>query len=1002
MATVVWDIETFSDISLKDHGAFIYAQHPSTDVHFVCFAIDDGEVQTWRPGDLVPAVFANPVGTKFVSFNWTFEAAILRHVLVPRYGFTPIAWEQQDCAMRLALASAYPAELGLCCEALGLPYRKDVEARKAMLRLSRPQTAKKRKKPVDPAERERDLALLLERCKGDVAATRAVYQSPLLRPLPPEERELLLLDAKINERGVCVNVPFLEAVRDLAVRERNGVNLRLNELTAGVVTSVDQVARIKEAINSRGHNLTTLGKRSVAAALAHQPEAWVRQMLALRQQGAYYSVRMAKRLLGYADPADNRIRGALRIFGAGPGRWSSPGPQLHNLRRNDSGYPGTLVQAVIAGDRAELARYGNPLEVTAQLSRAALCAKPGHVLGCPDLGAIESRVLAWLAGEEWKLDAYRHYDLTGDKSREPYRVIAGKMLNKDPGDIVKAERQQGKSAELACGFGGSVGAWRRIAGDDGRTDAEVLAIIQQWRAAHPAIREFWKVLARAARVAIRTASPIRVGGGSRPEIIADYFGTALWLTLPSGRTINYPGARLVPNRKFEDGDSDVELFDNARGQWKRVRAWFGTLVENVVQGTARDLLAAALLRFEARGLPVVFHCHDEVVVEVPSGSIGEQEVLAILLEPPPWATGLPLGGKVHAGPIYLEEPDEPVQPKATDPVDPPAEQQLDLFVAEAQPLPATRGIERGAEEDFLASLGETTAPLTDLVTLPMDAGNHVSCPFHDDPNPSCSIYPDHFHCHGCGAHGTRLDWLIEVEGLTRTEALNVLQDWTGPVTTVVWERPDPEERRRRALAIWDEATSLRGTIGERYLAETRGVELGRLPPTIDEVLRFHRHCPFGTGAHPCLVALMRDPATDVAVGIHRIALAEANGAITKIERRALSAMGVVKLWPINGGQCLVTGEGLETVLAAATRLSFRGQPLTPAWAAIHTHGVASLPVVDGVTRLIQLIDNDENKAGQDAAEHSRLRWQGEGRTVVPLIPPKIGWDWNDVVLGRRA
>ena len=225
MATVVWDIETFSDISLKDHGAFIYAQHPSTDVHFVCFAIDDGEVQTWRPGDLVPAVFANPVGTKFVSFNWTFEAAILRHVLVPRYGFTPIAWEQQDCAMRLALASAYPAELGLCCEALGLPYRKDVEARKAMLRLSRPQTAKKRKKPVDPAERERDLALLLERCKGDVAATRAVYQSPLLRPLPPEERELLLLDAKINERGVCVNVPFLEAVRDLAVRERNGVNL---------------------------------------------------------------------------------------------------------------------------------------------------------------------------------------------------------------------------------------------------------------------------------------------------------------------------------------------------------------------------------------------------------------------------------------------------------------------------------------------------------------------------------------------------------------------------------------------------------------------------------------------------------------------------------------------------------------------------------------------------------------------------------------------------------
>src|SRR5262249_35170469 len=160
--------------------------------------------------------------------------------------------------------------------------------------------------------------------------------------------------------------------------------------TAGVVTSVDQVARIKEAINSRGHNLTTLGKRSVAAALAHEPEAWVRQLLALRQQGAYSSVRMAKRLLGYADPVDGRSRGAWRIYGAGRGRWSSPGPQLHNLRRNDAGYPGELVQAVVAGARAELARYGNPLEVTAELSRGALRAEAGHALVCADFGAIES------------------------------------------------------------------------------------------------------------------------------------------------------------------------------------------------------------------------------------------------------------------------------------------------------------------------------------------------------------------------------------------------------------------------------------------------------------------------------------------------------------------------------------------------------------------------------------------------------------------------------------
>jgi hypothetical protein len=247
-STVVWDTETFSDVSLKERGAHNYAMHPSTDAHFVCFAVDGGEVQTWRPGDPVPEVFTNPVGTKFVSHNWTFENAILRHVLIPRYGFIPIAWDHQDCAMRLALASAYPAELGLCCEALGLPYRKDPEARKAMLRLSRPQPVKKPKKPVDPAQRERDLALLLERCQSDVAATRAVYRSNLLRPLLLQERELLLLDARLNERGICANLAFLEAVRDLAVKERNAVNVRLNELTAGVITSVDQVARIKELL----------------------------------------------------------------------------------------------------------------------------------------------------------------------------------------------------------------------------------------------------------------------------------------------------------------------------------------------------------------------------------------------------------------------------------------------------------------------------------------------------------------------------------------------------------------------------------------------------------------------------------------------------------------------------------------------------------------------------------------------------------------------------------
>jgi DNA polymerase len=346
MPTVFGDIETCSQRNLKACGAFIYATDPSTDVLCLCYAVDNGDIQVWKPGNPVPAPFANPADyDPFVWDNWHFDREIYTRILVPRYGFTPIPLERQDCAQRLALANAYPAELDLRCEALGVPYRKDPEARKAMLRLSRlptgEPTKKKRKKPkpADPAQYERDLALLGERCKGDVAATRACYNSPLLKPLSPDERLQLLLDAKVNTHGVCANIPFLEAAHALAVKERNAVNVRLNELTAGVVTSVFQRDKIIKAINARGHTLTSLTKRSVSATLVHKPEDYVRELLTLRQRGAFNSVQKFKKLMAFADPGDHRIRGALRIYGAGTGRWSSIGAQLHNLKRNDAELP---------------------------------------------------------------------------------------------------------------------------------------------------------------------------------------------------------------------------------------------------------------------------------------------------------------------------------------------------------------------------------------------------------------------------------------------------------------------------------------------------------------------------------------------------------------------------------------------------------------------------------------------------------------------------------------
>ena len=224
----------------------------------------------------------------------------------------------------------------------------------------------------------------------------------------------------------------------------------------------------------------------------------------------------------------------------------------------------------------------------------------------------------------------------------------------------------------------------------------------------------------------------------------------------------------------------------------------------------------------------------------------------------------------------------------------------------------------------------------------------LCCPFHDDHTPSLAIYDDHFHCFGCGAHGDQVDWLMMIEGMSRDEALALLARWDG--TTLVSPRrvDDGEACRARALRLWQQAKPIAGTLAAQYLTEHRRIDLAALPANIDEVLRFHPNCPFGPGArHPCLLALMRDITIDEPTGIHRIALTPDAG---KIDRRMLGRGGAVKLWPASAQ--LIIGEGIETTLAAATRISHRGAPLQPAWSAVSAGALGRLPVVPGVRAAI--------------------------------------------------
>jgi DNA polymerase len=480
--------------------------------------------------------------------------------------------------MTVALANAYPAELETLATALELPYQKDRDGLILMRQMSRPRKPRKGEDKsvlhwIFDAEK---LQRLAGYCAQDTRAARAVWQHPKIKPLSVSERRIQILDAIVNARGVLADRELAISARDISVRERDAINIALQELTEGAITSVDQVERIRTYVVEHGHAMTSVSRRSVSAVLAAEPDEDTRKVLELRRDGARASVRKYDRILAYASDNDHRMRGTLRMYGAGPGRWSGRGPQLQNLKKNEGNLPLTAVDAVRTKNRARLSQYGNPLTVLSDIARATICAIPGNVLMAADFGAIESRILAWLSGEEWKLQTYREFDQTGDKAKEPYRIVAAKMLlRNDVSGITKEERNKGKASDLACGFGGSVGAWRRIVPDDKRSDSEILYDIRAWRDAHPRTVEYWRELARAIRIAIRTGQPF-----AARAIIASYEDGNLCLTLPSGRRITYPQARLIES-KFEGAPPDVMFKDNARGKWTDYRGWFGTFIENI-------------------------------------------------------------------------------------------------------------------------------------------------------------------------------------------------------------------------------------------------------------------------------------------------------------------------------------------------------------------------------------------------------------------------------------
>jgi DNA polymerase bacteriophage-type len=372
----------------------------------------------------------------------------------------------------------------------------------------------------------------------------------------------------------------------------------------------------------------------------------VRRALELRQSGAQAAVKKIRALLTRAGASD-RIRGAFRYHGAATGRWSGEGIQPQNLKRVTVDDLDAAIAAVATGDYAHVrSLYPRPLAIIGDCTRAMICAAPGKALLGADFSSIESRVLAWVAEENWKLDSYRRFDATHDPADEPYRVTASKIFRTSPANITKEQRNVGKTCDLAFGYAGGINAFRKFS--DAFSDDEVKTFNRDWRATHPNIKQLWYRLDKAAWTAVQQRGrTVRCG-----VVRFRCDGAFLQLILPSGRKLSYPQPRIIGDER----EQRVVFADNAAGQFCDCRhgqgAYGGLWAENVVSGIARDLLADAMLRIEAAGYPVVLHVHDEIVAEIPEGFGSTDEFTCSMIQKPAWALDLPIAAKAWTGKRY--------------------------------------------------------------------------------------------------------------------------------------------------------------------------------------------------------------------------------------------------------------------------------------------------------------------------------------------------------------
>jgi DNA polymerase bacteriophage-type len=703
MPVLVWNVETKSVVDLKKVGAWKYATHPTTGVWCVGYAVDDGPAQIWTPGQPIPEPFieaAHNPDWLLVAHNAQFERAIEEHVLAPRYGWPRVPLERQRCTMASPLSLALPGALEKAAAALGLEQQKDKAGAAHMRKMAKPRKprAGEDRPGIYWHDNPEDLQRLYRYCQQDVVTERALY--PRVGFICPQEQDLWQLDAVINRRGFYTDGVLLEAASGVATVADEAVQDELAQITDGALISTNQEKALKLWLGEHGCKVKDIQKPTLQHALRRKGlDPVVRRVVELRLAAAHAAAAKIDALRAWRD-GDGRVRGTLKYHGAGTGRWSGHGPQPQNFKRE-----GEDADAKIAAVMAGGTGLASPLEAVGDIARAMICAAPGHRLLIGDFSGIESRVLAWASGQQSKLELWTRFDRTGDPNDDPY-VVIGRAL----GHAESAARAAGKIADLAFGFQGGVGAYRNFAPEDDDADeAKIKQYRDGWRQQHPKTVRFWTALDRAATNAIRRPGTSFSVGRFSYCLEAPF----LRARLPSGRSISYPFAEIVPELdRF--GHTRATFLDTANNKWAPCNhghgAYGGIWCENAISGIARDLLAAAMQRLEAAGYPVVLHVHDEIVAEVPDGFGSLEEFRRLITALPDWAEGLPVAAKVREG-MRFSKPDKPesAEPSSNRDDDPIVEILGELDDAQAPAEPDDPGDEPDCEsgvEAFNDSVGD--------------------------------------------------------------------------------------------------------------------------------------------------------------------------------------------------------------------------------------------------------------------------------------------------------